>query len=88
MIWDFEIFIRDLSEFSDDQAEALYGTAGCNDGLLASSNGRASISFGREAPTLQAAIASAIADIKSVGLIPGSVLIEDIDQYCQLPEAV
>ena len=82
MKWHFEIFIRDLTEFTDGLADALY-EAGCDDGTLASCNLSASITFTRAAPTLQSAIESAIANIKSTGLKPGKLVIHDLDHYAE-----
>ena len=67
MYWDFTIYLKDLAEFDDQQADRLY-EAGCSDGVLASGHGVAHISFARESPSLQQAIRSAISNIRSTGL--------------------
>lgn len=67
MFWRFTAFIKGLDEFTDAQANALYG-GGCDDGTLASGCGAAWIGFARVAPSLQAAIASALANIRATGL--------------------
>ena len=67
-IHDFTI-ILDRPESSDEagaDADALY-EAGCDDGSISTSGGTTRIDFHREAEHLEAAIASAIADIRSAG---------------------
>jgi hypothetical protein len=83
MIWRFTLFINGLSEFTDEQADALY-EAGCSDGSLASGDGRAWIGFDREADSLLAAVQSAIADIGQVGLEIDHVEI-DHEEVAQWP---
>ena len=78
MCWRFTVFIKGLDQFTDAQANALYG-GGCDDGTVASGCGRAWVGFGRIAPTLQAAIASAIANIRAVGLEIDHVEIDEED---------
>ena len=67
MIWSFRVFIADLIEFDDGQTDALY-EAGCADGSLTSGELKAWIDFDREARSLQQAIASAVTQVRSVGL--------------------
>ena len=67
MTWQFTITIKDLDEFNDVQADALY-EAGCSDGTVCSHDGTAYIHFDRDADSLLKAIQSAIADITAVGL--------------------
>ena len=85
MIWRFTLFIEGLSEFTDEQADALY-EAGCSDGSLASGDGQAWIGFDREAVSLLAAVRSAIADIGQVGLEIDRVEI-DHEEVAQWPAA-
>ena len=85
MIWRFTVFIKGLTEFTDDQVDALY-EAGCSDGSLASGDGQAWIGFDREADSLQAAVRSAIADIGRVGLEIDHVEI-DQEEFAQWPAA-
>ena len=76
MIWRFLLHLKGIDSFSDDQAEALYGGR-CSDGTLSSSTGRAWIGFDRDAPTLQDAIRSAVADVRQAGLEVDHVEIEE-----------
>lgn len=85
MIWRFTLFIKGLSEFTDEQADALY-EAGCSDGSLASGDGQAWIGFDREADSLLAAVRSAINDIGKVGLEIDRVEI-DQEEVAQWPAA-
>ena len=85
MIWRFTLFIKGLSEFSDEQADALY-EAGCSDGSLASGDGQAWIGFDREADSLLSAVRSAIANIGQVGLKIDRVEI-DQEEVAQWPAA-
>lgn len=78
MYWDFTVYLKNLPEFDDQQADRLY-EAGCSDGVLASGNGVSHISFAREATSLQEAIRSAIANIRSVGLDVARVEIDAPD---------
>jgi hypothetical protein len=66
-IYEFDIVLRDLAEIADDQADALY-EAGCDDGTPVSRDGVAWLHFDRAAATLEAAIRSAVAQIKTAGM--------------------
>lgn len=85
MIWRFTLFINGLSEFTDEQVDALY-EAGCSDGSLASGDGQAWIGFDREADSLLLAVRSAIAEIGQVGLKIDRVEI-DQEEVAQWPAA-
>ena len=85
MIWRFTLFIKGLSEFTDEQVDELY-EAGCSDGSLASGDGQAWIGFDREADSLLAAVRSAVADIGQVGLAIDRVEI-DHEEVAQWPAA-
>ncbi len=62
--YEFDVFLKNVSEVTDDQADALF-EAGCDDGTPACSNGLAWIHFDREAVSLEEAIRSAVAQIRS-----------------------
>ncbi len=64
--YEFDVVLKDLSEVTDEQADALYA-AGCDDGTPASCGGTAWIHFDREAPSLEEAIRSAIAQVQAAG---------------------
>lgn len=64
--YEFDILLNDVLEVTDDQADALFA-AGCDDGTPACCNGTAWIHFDREAPSLEEAIRSAIAQVQAAG---------------------
>ncbi len=58
-----------IVEGPDLQAEDLFDTlfeAGCDDALVGRSDGVQYLDFDREAPTIQGAILSAVADVEKV----------------------
>jgi len=59
--------ILNVAEISQAQCDALYG-AGCKDGSVVTSEGVTHIAFDREAESLEAAIRSAVADVRAAGL--------------------
>ena len=70
--YEFDIVLKDISEVTDDQADALFA-AGCDDGTPACSNGHAWIHFDREAASLEEAIRSAVAQVQSAGFAASKV---------------
>ena len=62
----FDVVVKDTSEVSDDQADALFA-AGCDDGTPACCNGCVWIHFDREASSLEEAIRSAVAQVGVAG---------------------
>ncbi len=64
--YDFTLILSGSLELTDDVADALF-QAGCRDGTPGTSEGVFSIDFHREADSLEEAIQSAIANIKSAG---------------------
>lgn len=64
--YEFDVFLRDIAEVNDDQADALFA-AGCDDGTPASCNGAAWIHFDRQAPSLEEAIRTAVAQVQAAG---------------------
>ena len=55
------------SHVTEEQCNALY-EAGCDDGTISTSQGVSRIDFAREAPGLEEAIRSAIANVSAAGL--------------------
>lgn len=53
-------------DLTPDMADSIY-EAGCDDGTVVYRAGRISITFGREAETAEAAVLSAIADVRKAG---------------------
>ncbi len=63
--YDFMLIVEGTDFIDDDTVNAAY-EAGCDDALLGVSNGVPCADFSREAPSLEEAALSAIADIESV----------------------
>lgn len=63
---EFTVILAGISEITDAAADALY-KAGCDDGSPGSCDGVVSVDFHRDAPTLESAIQSAVADIRKAG---------------------
>ncbi len=70
--YEFDIFLKGVSEVTDDQADVLFAQ-GCADGTPACCNGMAWIHFDREAPSLEAAIHSAVIQVRSAGFTVSKV---------------
>jgi hypothetical protein len=64
--YDFTLILTESLELTDDLANALFA-AGCDDGTPGTCQGVFSIDFHREAESLEEAIRSAIADIRTAG---------------------
>lgn len=67
--------ILSVEDVTDEQCNALYD-AGCDDGTISSSERVTRIDFCRDAPTLEEAIRSAIANVNAAGLQVARVEIE------------
>jgi hypothetical protein len=65
-LFEFTVYLAKVSEMTDEVAEKLY-EAGCDDGLVGSSEGRSYVTFSREAASQREAIGSALGDIKKAG---------------------
>ena len=63
-----------LSDLDDEIADAIYGK--CRDSSTGRANGAAYVAFDREAVSLESAIASAVADLRSVGVEPLRIQME------------
>jgi hypothetical protein len=70
--YEFDVVLRDLSEITDDQADALF-SASCADGTPACCNNIAWIHFDRDASSLEEAIRSAVAQVQSAGFIVAKI---------------
>ena len=64
--YDFTLILSGALNLTEDIAEALF-EAGCDDGTPGTSDGVFLIDFHREANSLEEAIQSAIANVKSAG---------------------
>ena len=71
-IYEFDVFLQGAAAIDDDQADALFA-AGCDDGTPTSCDGLAWIHFDRQAASLEEAIRSAIAQVRSAGFIVAKV---------------
>lgn len=69
--YQFTVIIPDVD---DENAESLYNR--CPDSSLGSSNGIPYVAFDREANSLEAAIHSAIEDLRKVGIQPRRIEME------------
>jgi hypothetical protein len=65
--YQFDVVLKGLDEVTDEQADALF-EAGCDDGTPTARNSIAWSHFDREAPSLEAAINSAVSQVRSAGL--------------------
>jgi hypothetical protein len=70
--YEFDVVLRDVSEVTDDRADALFA-AGCDDGTPAASDGVAWVNFDREAASLEEAIRSAVAQVQAAGFVVSKV---------------
>lgn len=66
MIYEFSVIASGLDPQADDFEDRFYG-AGCDDATVAFQKGLIILDFGREAPSLDVAITSAIADVRRAG---------------------
>ena len=73
--YEFNVVLKDATEVTDDQADALFA-AGCEDGTPASSNGTAWVHFDRQATSLEEAIRSAVGQIQAAGFGTANVVID------------
>lgn len=73
--WEFTVRLAGVDEVSDELANALF-EVDCDDGTAGSSRGIATVSFSREAASLEEAIRSAIADVQRAGCHVECVQIE------------
>ncbi|MEX2142709.1 MAG: hypothetical protein WD894_25870 [Pirellulales bacterium] len=64
--YSFTLILAGDLELTEEIADELFA-AGCDDGTPGTCNGVFSIDFHREAPSLEAAIQSTIANVKSAG---------------------
>ena len=73
--YEFTLILKGSPELTEGIADRLF-EAGCDDGTPGSRNGEFSIDFHRTASTLEEAINSAIANVKSAGFEVEHVEIE------------
>ena len=73
--YEFSLILTGSPELTEEIADQLF-EAGCNDGTPGTCNGVFSIDFHREADSLEAAINSAIQNVKTAGYDVEHVQIE------------
>ena len=64
--YSFTLILKGEPELTEEIADDLFEN-GCDDGTPGTSSGEFSIDFHRQAPSLEQAITSAIANVKSAG---------------------
>ncbi len=64
--YEFTLILKGPLELTEDIADSLFG-AGCDDGTPGTCEGVFSIDFHREAESLEAAIRSAIGNVRTAG---------------------
>ncbi|MFO7902517.1 MAG: hypothetical protein R6U98_07650 [Pirellulaceae bacterium] len=74
----FTVYFRGIDYMSEEMAEALY-EAGCDDCSPGSHGGQAYADFARQADSLEAAVASAAAHVRTAGYSIDHVQIDDAD---------
>jgi hypothetical protein len=80
--YDFDVFLKDVSEIGDDQADALFA-AGCDDGTPVSRDGFAWVHFDRDARSLEEAINSAVTQVQSAGFNVSKVELDANSVACR-----
>jgi hypothetical protein len=73
--YEFTLILKGSPDLTEEMADALY-EAGCDDGTPGTCDGVFSIDFHREADSLESALRSAIANVKSAGYDVARVEIE------------
>lgn len=86
MIWRFALRLKYVTEVDEALANVLF-ESGCDDGSPWSSEGKVFVGFDRDADSLEAAIRSAVADIRRAGCEVDKVEIEQEELASWLPTA-
>ncbi len=74
----FTVYFRGIDYMSEEMADTLY-KVGCDDCSPGSHDGRAYADFSRQADSLEAAVASAAANVRTAGYAIDHVEIDDAD---------
>jgi hypothetical protein len=75
MNYHFTVVLANCDVMNAELTEALYA-AGCDDGTPWSGNGEAFVTFDRDAESLEAAIRSALADVRKAGCMVKHTIVE------------
>ena len=78
MTYGFTVYLAGVEQIDEEIADRLFA-AGCDDGTPVSRDRRAAVGFDRDAPSLEAAIASAVADVRAAGFDVGRVELDPAD---------
>jgi hypothetical protein len=82
-LFEFMLILAGVEYTDSDMANALHD-AGCDDGTLFSSSGKAAVGFSREASSLEEAVRSAIADVAHAGYSVSRVEPVDAPVFAQI----
>ncbi len=77
----FTLILRGICEVTEDAANEMF-EAGCDDGTFCSRDGVALVHFDREAPTLDEAIRTALADVRAAGFDVDRVESDEFATIC------
>jgi hypothetical protein len=80
--YDFILILTGVTELSQHVVDSLF-EAGCDDGTISLQWGRVIITFSRTAPSLYAALLSAIRDVRSAGIGADVLRIDDCSLVTQ-----
>ncbi len=80
--YDFILILTGVTELSQHVVDSLF-EAGCDDGTISLQWGRVIITFSRTAPSLNAAILSAIRDVRNAGIGADVLRIDDCSLVTQ-----
>ena len=75
MNYHFTVVLANCDVMTAELTEALFA-AGCDDGTPWSGNGEAFVTFDRDAESLEAAIRSALADVRKAGCAAKHTIVE------------
>jgi len=82
MKYDFTLVLSGISDFSDEQIDALY-EAGCDDATVSQRYGRVFITFTRESGSFVDAVASAISDVHKANIGASVQRVDDCNLVTQ-----
>ena len=78
MTYGFTVYLEGVDALTDELANRIFDS-GCDDCTPFSRAGETGVGFDRDAPTLEAAISSAVADLKAAGFVVSRVELDPAD---------
>ena len=78
MTYRFTVYLEDVEGLTEDAADRLF-EAGCDDGTPFSRSGEAAVGFDRDAESLEAAMRSAVANVRAAGYGVSRVEVDPAD---------